>query len=148
MSLSVARALTDAELALGRAIRHSVFVDEQHVPPELELDGLDDQCEHFLARSGGGEAVGTARARSTARGWKLERVAVLKAERGRAVGAALVRHMLSQAPAGVVVYIHAQESALGFWQRLGFIAEGPRFEEAGIPHRVMQWGDRDTLLSG
>jgi predicted GNAT family N-acyltransferase len=111
-------------------------VEEQAVPAEVETDGLDDLCEHFLAWLGG-EAVATARARTTSKGWKLERVAVLRAHRGRDVGRALVAGALARAPAGVVVIVHAQESALGFWERVGFVAAGPRFEEGGIGHRSM-----------
>jgi predicted GNAT family N-acyltransferase len=147
MSLSVSLAVSEADRALGRAIRHAVFVQEQAVPVELELDGLDDVCQHFLARVAG-EAVATARARATPRGWKIERVAVVPAQRGRSVGAALVRRMLGHAPEGLVVYVHAQESALGFWQRLGFVAEGPRFVEAGIGHRLMVRMERATQPAG
>lgn len=142
MSVRILQARSEAERALARALRYEVFVREQAVPPELEVDGLDDDCQHFLAtRSGdeGGPAIAVARARTTSRGWKIERVAVARAERGRSVGAALVRHMLTQAPPGQAVYVHAQESALGFWQRMGFVAQGPGFVEAGIPHRVMVW---------
>ncbi|HEU4577946.1 MAG TPA: GNAT family N-acetyltransferase [Polyangiaceae bacterium] len=143
MELRVGPAESESERALGRGIRHAVFVEEQGVPVELEIDGLDDQCRHFLAHlrlDGGGEqAVATARARVTDRGWKIERVAVLREQRGRSVGAALVRHMLGAAPRDRVVYIHAQQSAIGFWQRVGFAVEGPEFFEAGIPHRLMLW---------
>jgi len=147
MNVTVAAAVSEADRALGRAIRHAVFVQEQAVPPEVELDGLDDEAEHFLARVGR-EAIATARARSTARGWKIERVAVLRAERRRSVGAALVRRMLAQAPEGVTVYVHAQEGALGFWQHLGFVAQGDRFFEGGIAHRLMEWTERETLSAG
>jgi predicted GNAT family N-acyltransferase len=134
----VSRALSASDRALGRAIRRTVFVEEQSVPPELELDEIDDACEHFLVRVGG-RAVATARARATAEGWKFERVAVDEAHRRSAVGRALVEHMQAEAPLGALVYIHAQEGALGFWERLGFVAEGPRFFEAGIAHRKMLW---------
>jgi predicted GNAT family N-acyltransferase len=135
MSIRVARASAD-ELDVVRAIRRTVFVEEQAVPVELEVDGRDDEADHFLARLGA-LPVATARARHTPKGWKVERVAVLRPQRQLGVGAALVRHVLGQAPVGSVVYVHAQESALGFWERLGFAAEGPRFEEAGIGHRWM-----------
>lgn len=147
MSVIVALALSEADLALGRAIRHAVFVEEQAVPPEVELDGLDDACRHYLARVGAA-AVATARARRTARGWKIERVAVLAAQRRRAVGAALVRRMLADVPEGLDVYVHAQESALGFWEHLGFVAEGERFFEGGIGHRLMAWTERETQPAG
>jgi predicted GNAT family N-acyltransferase len=135
MSIRVARASAD-ELDLVRAIRRTVFVEEQGVPSELEVDGRDDAADHFLARLGA-LPVATARARHTPKGWKVERVAVLRPQRQLGVGKALVCHILARAPAGSVVYVHAQESALGFWERLGFVAEGPRFEEAGIGHRWM-----------
>src|SRR5262245_1373448 len=142
MSLSVLPALTDADLALAFAIRRAVFVEEQGVAAEHERDGLDDQCQHFLARLSSLEAVAAARARTTPRGWKIERVAVAQPHRGRSVGAALVRRMQAEAPAGLSVYVHAQESALRFWERMGFVAEGPRFFEAGIPHYRMVWAER------
>ncbi|MEY2934955.1 MAG: hypothetical protein RL033_5704 [Pseudomonadota bacterium] len=152
MSIRVVEAVTEAERALGRALRHAVFVAEQAVPPEVEVDGLDDECQHFLAllRQTAAEAddaaVATARARITKRGWKIERVAVGRVHRGRSVGAALVGHMLAQAPRGLTVYVHAQESALGFWQRMGFVAEGPAFVEGGIPHRLMCWGTAESAI--
>jgi predicted GNAT family N-acyltransferase len=138
VELSVARASAD-ELEVALAIRRAVFVEEQGVPGELEADGRDASAEHFLARRGPRpRAVATARARRTDRGWKIERVAVLAAERGLGVGMELVRRVLELAPPGLVPYVHAQQGALGFWQRAGFIAEGPPFEEAGIPHRWMR----------
>jgi predicted GNAT family N-acyltransferase len=130
MTLRVLPARSAAELAAAREIRQAVFIEEQGVPAELEVDGLDPSCDHFLVFSDG-EPVGTARVRQTEKGWKLERVAVLREHRGRAVGAALVAYVLRVLPAAATVYIHAQESALGFWERAGFSAEGPRFEEAG-----------------
>lgn len=147
MSVRVVQAVSEAERALGRALRYEVFVEEQAVPAEVEVDGLDGECQHFLACLGqsgaaaGGEAVATARARATKRGWKIERVAVKRAHRGRSVGAALVRYILGHAPRGRPVYVHAQASALGFWQRMGFVAEGPSFVEGGIPHCVMVWAE-------
>jgi len=138
MSFSVSPAASDAERALGRELRHAVFVVEQGVPADVEIDGLDEVCQHFLVRAGE-HAVATARARATERGWKLERVAVAQPYRRQAVGRLLVQRMLADAPAGSVVYVHAQESALGFWERLGFVADGPRFVEGSIGHRRMSW---------
>jgi predicted GNAT family N-acyltransferase len=136
VSVRVAFAESEPERARARAIRHAVFVEEQAVPLEVEMDGLDGGCQHFLAWLGS-EAVATARARMTPKGWKLERVAVLREHRGRDVGRALVAGALERAPKGVPVIVHAQEAALGFWERAGFVASGPRFEEGGIGHRSM-----------
>lgn len=138
MNFRVTRAASDAERALGRELRHAVFVVEQGVPADVEIDGLDEVCQHFLVCSGA-HAVATARARTTERGWKIERVAVAEPYRRQALGRLLVQRMLADAPTEVVVYVHAQESALGFWERLGFVADGPRFVEGGIGHFRMSW---------
>jgi predicted GNAT family N-acyltransferase len=135
MSIQVARASAD-ELDVVRAIRRTVFVEEQAVPVEVEVDGRDEVAEHFVARLGT-LPVATARARQTPKGWKVERVAVLAPQRRLGVGMALVQHVLAQAPEGSRIYVHAQERALGFWERAGFVVEGPSFEEGGIPHRAM-----------
>jgi predicted GNAT family N-acyltransferase len=136
MQVSVVVAESDAERAAARAIRHAVFVEEQAVPAELEIDGRDESCAHFLALLAG-IPVAAARARVTSGGWKLERVAVLKDFRRRSVGSALVRRMLELVPEGATVYVHAQASASGFWEREGFVAQGLPFDEAGIEHRCM-----------
>jgi len=106
------------------------------VPVEVEVDGKDGESQHFLAWVGA-RAVATARVRTTPKGHKLERVAVLESLRGRGVGEALIRHVLAALPQSPTVYVHAQSAALGFWQRLGFVAEGPGFVEGGIDHRYM-----------
>jgi len=136
MLVEVARIRGEEDQESARQIRHAVFVVEQGVPAQIEVDGLDGGCDHYLARVGD-EPVATARARVTEKGWKLERVAVLQAHRGRDVGSALVHYVLATAPSDGRVYVHAQASALGFWERVGFVAEGPSFLEGGLPHRVM-----------
>jgi predicted GNAT family N-acyltransferase len=66
-------------------------------------------------------------------------VAVLAELRGKGVGAALVRRAIASLPPDAdCCYVHAQQSALGFWERMGFVAEGAPFHEAGIPHRFMR----------
>ena len=141
MAVRVARA-SESELEVARAIRRTVFVEEQSVPAEVEVDGLDGSAEHYLARLGP-LPVATARCRQTAKGWKIERVAVLGTQRGLGVGKALVgfilADVLAKTPPQTPIYVHAQAGALGFWERAGFIAEGPTFEEGGITHRWMRF---------
>jgi predicted GNAT family N-acyltransferase len=136
---SVARA-SEAELAECFAVRRRVFVEEQSVPEALDLDGLDASCAHFVARADG-RVVGTARLRPLAPGLaKVERVAVLRSERGKGIGAALMEQVESRARSqGLAsLVLSAQESALVFYTRLGYRAEGERSFEAGIPHRTMR----------
>ena len=64
---------------------------------------------------------------------------MLAAHRGSGAGAAIVRYVLDKRPPGTMVYVHAQEAALGFWTRMGFVAEGDAFVEAGIRHRRMMY---------
>ena len=125
----------DAEGAI-RAIRTTVYIEEQQVPAALEWDGLDDACLHVLARDAAGEPVATARLLDDGR---LGRMAVYRSWRGRGVGTALLEELLTVArERGLAeVWLTAQTRAIGFYERLGFRAHGPEFPDAGIPHRRM-----------
>jgi predicted GNAT family N-acyltransferase len=118
-------------------IRFAVFVEEQRVPPEIELDGMDQHCVHALAIAPDGSAIGTGRLLPDGH---IGRMAVVKQWRGRGVGSAileaLVRAAASRGDARVV--LSAQTHALEFYRRHGFVAEGEVYEEAGIPHQAMR----------
>ena len=118
------------------AVRFAVFVEEQNVPPELELDEEDERSVHVLALAADGTAVGTGR---LLRDGHIGRMAVLKDWRGRGVGSAVMSHLLRLArTAGHrIVKLNAQTHALGFYARHGFVVEGDEFMEAGIPHVAM-----------
>lgn len=124
-------------LPLARPIREQVFVQEQGVPVELEYDELEEYSDHAIAFDAKGNAIGTARLLHTG---KIGRMAVLKAYRGRGVGAALLRVLLQQARKREMasVSLHAQTQAVGFYRRFGFCEEGPEFDEAGIRHVEMK----------
>jgi len=125
------------ELAQCFAIRREVFVDEQRVPLHEEMDAHDASSTHFLALLDG-EPVGTARLRTLPDGTpKAERVAVRKAWRRHGIGRALMR-ALERAAGAPHITLNAQLTALAFYERLGYRAEGPVFDEAGIPHRTMR----------
>ncbi len=124
-------------LAELRAVREPVFIIEQAVPVELEWDELDPLSHHVLARDAQGSAIGTARLTPQQ---SIGRMAVLHHWRGRGVGAALLQALIAQARAlgYAFVELHAQTHAIGFYERFGFAAFGPEYEEAGIPHRSMR----------
>lgn len=130
---------TDLEWEAAKAIRFAVFVDEQHVPVAEELDAYDAIARHWLAIDEG-VPIGTARAVSRPDGWKIGRVAVIASHRGAGVGLAIMRAVLEDAAsaAAVEAYLDSQTHALPFYERLGFVAEGPEFLDAGIPHRHMR----------
>lgn len=119
------------------AVREAVFECEQGVPREEEQDGLDPFCRHVIARALDGTPIGTAR---LAPDGKLGRMAVLKSWRGRGVGSQMLALLLTEArDLGLSeVWCHAQLSAVPFYERHGFVAEGEVFAEAGIPHRRMR----------
>ena len=119
-----------------KAIRKSVFIDEQHVPKELEWDGLDSDCIQFLA-SFNSTPVSTARL--TPEG-QIGRMAVLEAYRGKGIGSRLLAAVIEEAQqAGhKQVFLHAQVSVIEFYKHHGFSAEGEIFIDAGIEHRTMR----------
>jgi len=133
---TVARVQWPAAGAQLEAIRRTVFVTEQKVPEALEWDGLDPACVHVLATVASGMPIGTGRLLPDGH---IGRMAVLKDWRGRGVGAALLLALVNAArEAGHArARLNAQVHALGFYARYGFVAEGPVFDEAGIPHRAM-----------
>lgn len=129
--------LTD-DLETCQAIRRVVFIEEQGVPEADELDGRDGDALHFLAFDGD-RAIGTARVLLGDAVGKIGRVAVLADERGRGVGIALINAAVAeiQARRCGAAKLGAQKSAIGFYERLGFAAEGPEYMDAGIPHQDM-----------
>jgi predicted GNAT family N-acyltransferase len=130
-----------------RQVRETVFVQEQNVPASLELDALDPHCLHVLVRAADGEPIGTARlvpppAATTGAGdatARIGRMAVLAPWRNAGVGTAMLQALLRLARerGWRQVSLHAQASAIEFYRRHGFVAEGAPFEEAGIRHQSM-----------
>ena len=117
-------------------IRFAVFVEEQGVPAELEMDEFDARSLHALAVQDG-EAVGTGRLLPDGH---IGRMAVLKAWRRHGVGGRLLQALVQAARmrGEEHVVLSAQVRALPFYRAHGFRAEGPVYEEAGIPHQAMR----------
>jgi predicted GNAT family N-acyltransferase len=123
----------------GRAepVRFTVFVTEQGVPPELELDEFDPLSLHALASDHDGTVLGTGRLLPDGH---VGRMAVLPSARGRGIGSALLLALMAAARARGEreVVLSAQTHALGFYARHGFVAEGEIYDDAGIAHRLMR----------
>jgi predicted GNAT family N-acyltransferase len=119
------------------AVRVTVFVEEQHVPEALEIDGLDDKCLHVLAESATGEAVGTGRLSPNGH---IGRMAVLEKWRRRGVGEMLLRELIAAAVERnhPEIELSAQTHAIGFYQRFGFDVVSEEYLDAGITHRTMR----------
>lgn len=121
-------------------LRFEVFVDEQGVPPEIERDAYDDIAIHLLARKNG-EALGTARILPNGDIGKIGRVCVVKRARGMGLGAALIEAALDEMRADgrfSRAALGSQTYAIPFYEKLGFAAYGEAFDDAGIPHRMME----------
>jgi predicted GNAT family N-acyltransferase len=118
------------------SIRTTVFVIEQSVPEEIEMDDLDADAQHVLAFIDGAP-VGTGRI--TAEG-RIGRMAVLREYRGRGVGREILLALveIGQSYAVDRLCLSAQCHAIPFYERMGFVAQGEVYEEAGIPHRWME----------
>jgi predicted GNAT family N-acyltransferase len=138
VALRVNRVSSRKEREKALAIRKRVFVEEQGVPEEIEMDRHDKRAFHFLAFASG-KAVGTARVvmhRGTA---KIGRMAVLKCYRGRGIGTKLLKRAIVKAKQqnAKMIYLHAQVPVVGFYEAMAFRCVGSVFQEAGIPHRKM-----------
>ncbi|HLF32760.1 MAG TPA: GNAT family N-acetyltransferase [Cyclobacteriaceae bacterium] len=139
--IEIARISSAGEMAIAHKIRFEVFVDEQRVAPELELDEFEDISNHYLAKFNGTPA-GTARWRFTENGVKLERFAVSKEFRNHGIGSALVEFLLKDIfnhleYENKTIYLHAQVDAMRLYSRFGFQKTGNIFDEAGIRHYKM-----------
>ncbi|BBE32082.1 N-acetyltransferase [Tepiditoga spiralis] len=120
-------------------IRKTVFIDEQKVSPQEELDGLDAGCIHFLIFLEE-KAIGTGRLRYiNANTMKVERIAILKEFRKNGYGIDLMKAIEEKAKIMKIknLTMNAQLYAKKFYERLGYKADGEVFEEAGIKHIKM-----------
>lgn len=127
------------DIATCRTLRRIVFIEEQGVSEADEVDDKDDEAIHLLAMLNS-KPVGVARLLIAGETGKIGRVCVLAEARGTGLGAQLMRAAVDrfrQVPGVTKVKLGAQTHALGFYERLGFTAQGPEFDDAGIPHREM-----------
>ena len=136
-------------------VRLSVFVREQLVPLEMEVDQWDRLALHVVVfdHAGTGLATGRLTAENSGVGsettplagaaggvGRIGRVAVLSTYRGQGLGALVMKTLIQAASdqGFEVLTLHAQHQAVAFYEKFGFIAAGNLFEEAGIPH-VEMW---------
>ena len=135
--MNLIQAITPEDKQTCYRLRHVVFVEEQGVPVELEIDEHDEAgAFHFLGWVDGQPA---AAARICVFGdmAKIQRVVVLKQFRGQKLGRGLMLHLLNFARDSNLapqIGLDAQTYAQTFYESLGFIAAGEEFDDAGIPH--------------
>ena len=138
-NLIVKKVNTPQELNDAQEVRRQVFTEEQGIKREMDINGLDQNSDHIIAYNND-VPIGTARVRhKNGIQAKLERIAVLKPYRGQGIGKKIIAASLELAKAkgALEVTLDSQQSAAGFYQKLGFQQEGAPFEEVGIPHIAM-----------
>ena len=139
-SIKVIAIESPADMQRAYAIRRRVFIEEQNVPEEIELDADDEHAYHALAILDG-VAIGCGRMLDNGDSEvKIGRMAVLREFRGTGVGAHILRFLIDRARARGLrkAILHAQLTAEGFYLKEGFNPVGGVFDEAGIAHRKME----------
>ncbi|HZA95889.1 MAG TPA: GNAT family N-acetyltransferase [Burkholderiaceae bacterium] len=118
-------------------LRFAVFVEEQHVPAEIELDALDPLSVHAVAFDANERAVGTGRLLPDGH---IGRMAVAKPARGSGVGSALLKVLMAEARrrGHTHAVLSAQTHAAGFYRKHGYCEYGDEYDDAGIPHIDMR----------
>ncbi len=144
--ISIKPVSSEGDLFSALAIREIVFIEEQSVPESLERDADDAQAFHVLAMEKG-HAIGTGRLVTmnapegeTGTWGRVGRMAVLQAHRKGGTGSRLLTALENEAKRRgfVGILLHAQVSAMEFYKRHGYVANGAIFEEAGMPHLEMK----------
>jgi predicted GNAT family N-acyltransferase len=132
-----ARDAQEREALLG--LRHEVFVEEQGVPLDLEIDEHDDEAVHIVALDDG-RIVGTCRVLKAGEQAKFGRLVVARSARGRGIGAALLEDAERRARemGATCMVLAAQTSAVGLYDRAGYTARGDVYLDAGIEHVTME----------
>ncbi|MBP2701647.1 GNAT family N-acetyltransferase [Photobacterium lucens] len=129
-------AFDDAHRGLIRTVRDQVFIQEQHIDPEIEFDDLDSEAVHVLVMDGE-QPLGTGRILADGH---IGRIAIMKAARGQGLGAKVVQALVeyAQQQGYPRVDLGAQTHAVDFYRKLGFMPYGDEFMEANIPHQAME----------
>ncbi|MGF3554706.1 MAG: GNAT family N-acetyltransferase [Thermoplasmatota archaeon] len=119
-------------------IRETVFIKEQNVPKEIEMDDFDKESELFIVYLKN-KPIGCARIRKINDYAKLERIAILKEYRGKGYGKALTNFLIGycKKKGFKKIKLHSQVYVANFYKKLGFKTIGKKFLEADIEHIQM-----------
>ncbi|WP_010529958.1 GNAT family N-acetyltransferase [Lentibacillus jeotgali] len=130
---------TSEEKQLAYDVRTNVFVHEQNVPPEVEIDEFDEQAIHLIGYKND-VPIAACRVRFLDHYGKLERICVLKDQRGKSYGSELIHTMedVIRKEGYEKAKLNAQTHAIDFYQRLGYDVVSGEFMDAGIPHVTMK----------
>jgi len=118
-------------------VRKKVFIEEQNVPEELEWDEYDQDCTHVLVTDEKNKPVACGRLKADGH---IGRMAVLKDHRATGIGKSMLNELISHAQSLHIkkVFLHAQISAISFYEKQGFKVSSEEFMDANIPHKSME----------
>ncbi|MEI5906563.1 GNAT family N-acetyltransferase [Bacillus spongiae] len=135
--MKVIIANTDKEIQDAFTIRTRVFVDEQQVPEEEEIDKFESTSTHFVLYDHN-TPVGAGRFRILDGIGKVERICVIKDYRGKGAGFHIMEAIHDYAKSKVQsLKLNAQTQAIPFYEKLGYTVDSEEFLDAGIPHKTM-----------
>lgn len=141
-NIVINKVIADDEKLKAFEVRRKVFVEEQKVPEDIEVDGLDDLSDHYLL-SLNDFAVGAARVRYIGDDVaKLERMSVLREYRGYGFGKKLVQYILNdinKLEHIKGIKLSSQVHAIPFYESMGFKICGEEYIDVGIPHQDMKY---------
>ncbi|MEK3887354.1 GNAT family N-acetyltransferase [Bacillus sp. FSL K6-3431] len=134
----VVKVTTEQQLQDAFKVRMKVFVEEQNVPSELEIDDLEAEATHFVLYNDD-RPGGAGRFRVVENIGKVERICVLKDDRKAGAGARIMNAIEEYASSLQLqsLKLNAQTSAIAFYERLGYKVISEEFMDAGIPHKTM-----------
>ncbi|RDI47733.1 GNAT family N-acetyltransferase [Falsibacillus pallidus] len=127
------------ELEQAFLIRTKVFVEEQKVPEEEEIDQFENDSTHFLLMNDG-DPIGAGRFRNLEGKGKVERICVLSSQRGTGAGKIIMSGIeeFAKTQGLKILKLNAQTQAIPFYEKLGYEVVSDEFLDAGIPHRTME----------
>jgi len=138
--MKVVQTGSDEQLRDAYSIRKKVFVEEQHVPIEIEIDEHENSSTHFVLYDNKDQPAGAGRFRIVNGKGKVERICVLPDYRGMGAGIEIMQKIEEYAKGLPIdeLVLSSQSYAIPFYERLGYTTISEEFLDAGIPHRTMK----------
>ncbi len=137
--MNVIKVETKQQLEQAFALRTEVFVDEQNVPIEIEIDEYEEEASHFIVMNDHDETIGAGRLRDVDGDGKVERVCIKQTARRKGIGRLLMNAIEEEAirTGKTKLILNAQRHAEPFYHLLGYETVSGEFLDAGIPHVKM-----------
>lgn len=142
MEYRIVEGAQGADREAAYALRFRVFVDEQLVPEDEELDAIDEVAWHVVLLTEDAQAIATGRSIVRGEIGKMQRIAVDDACRGLGLGRVVMERLedWARSQGATIGRLEGQVQAIPFYEKLGYVPYGEVYMDAGIPHR---WMDKE-----